>query len=263
MTTTPPVIFSYTSGNPDNLVGGDNAAMTDIQGPLYDIEAWLNGGNVQALVTSGAFIVGEIRFFAMARVDTLVGWLICDGQERLISSYPALAAALGTTYGTAPSGTSYFMVPDLRGRVVVGTGTPSGGGIQSNPAPVNRTIGTKWGVDATVLGAANIPQHAHAAGTIQTPVHSHDVNPPGWNFPIGNTSFTHGSGVSLAAGGYAIPILGLSVAANGQVSWASGTANAGPFTNTGTSGNYGTAAPTPVSGAQPSIAIPGYIYAGQ
>jgi hypothetical protein len=34
--------FSYTTGNPDNLVGGEDASMVDIQGPFYDLRAYLN-----------------------------------------------------------------------------------------------------------------------------------------------------------------------------------------------------------------------------
>jgi hypothetical protein len=38
------VPFSYTSGNPANLVGGNPAAMIDIRGPFADILAYLNTG---------------------------------------------------------------------------------------------------------------------------------------------------------------------------------------------------------------------------
>ena len=41
--------FSYTTGNPDNLVGGNPAVMTDIQGPFYDLRAYLNAQIVTAL----------------------------------------------------------------------------------------------------------------------------------------------------------------------------------------------------------------------
>jgi hypothetical protein len=34
--------FDYTSGNPDNLAGGGPARMQDIQGPFYDLRAYLN-----------------------------------------------------------------------------------------------------------------------------------------------------------------------------------------------------------------------------
>jgi hypothetical protein len=41
--------FAYTTGNPDNLVGGTPAVMTDIQGPFYDVRAYLNANIVAVL----------------------------------------------------------------------------------------------------------------------------------------------------------------------------------------------------------------------
>src|SRR4051812_25457850 len=56
--------FDYTSGNPDNLVGGGPARMQDIQGPFFDIRAWLNsasgggsGGGVALAVLSAAQVL--------------------------------------------------------------------------------------------------------------------------------------------------------------------------------------------------------------
>jgi hypothetical protein len=49
--------FDYTSGNPDNLTGGGPARMQDIQGPFYDLRAYLNsavgGGGSTVPVLSG------------------------------------------------------------------------------------------------------------------------------------------------------------------------------------------------------------------
>jgi hypothetical protein len=46
--------FSYVRGNPDNLVGGSDASMNDIQGPFYDLRDHLNANVVGAapLVTA-------------------------------------------------------------------------------------------------------------------------------------------------------------------------------------------------------------------
>jgi hypothetical protein len=40
--------FSYVRGNPDNLVGGSDASMNDIQGPFYDLRDHLNANVVGA-----------------------------------------------------------------------------------------------------------------------------------------------------------------------------------------------------------------------
>lgn len=53
------------------------------------------------------------------------GWLLCDGSAYNRTTYAALFAVIGTTYG-AGDGSTTFNVPDFRGRVAVGAGTGSG-----------------------------------------------------------------------------------------------------------------------------------------
>ena len=45
--------FQYTTGNPDNLVGGSDAAMIDIQGPFNDIRDYLNRPGQAVLTANG------------------------------------------------------------------------------------------------------------------------------------------------------------------------------------------------------------------
>src|SRR4051812_36107182 len=61
--------FAYTSGNPDNLTAGGPARMQDIQGPFYDLRAYLNsaagsgggsGGVASALVAAPVLDVGMV-----------------------------------------------------------------------------------------------------------------------------------------------------------------------------------------------------------
>ena len=52
-----------------------------------------------------------------------LGFLACEGQEVLQSAYPALYAAIGTTWGTASSAATHFKLPDLRGAFLRGTGS--------------------------------------------------------------------------------------------------------------------------------------------
>src|ERR1700741_4488678 len=48
-------------------------------------------------------------------------WMICDGSAISRTTYPALFAICGTTFG-AGAGSTTFNLPDLRGRVGVGAG---------------------------------------------------------------------------------------------------------------------------------------------
>lgn len=49
--------FSYSSGDPSHLTGGQNASMADIQGPLVDIRTFLNGGIGNSNLASNAGVL--------------------------------------------------------------------------------------------------------------------------------------------------------------------------------------------------------------
>lgn len=49
--------FSYTSGNPSNLAAGNNASMSDIQGPFTDLRTFINGGLGTSNLASNAGIL--------------------------------------------------------------------------------------------------------------------------------------------------------------------------------------------------------------
>lgn len=83
------------------------------------------------------------------------GWAFCQGQVMQISSNSALFSLLGTTYGG--NGYSTFQLPDLRGRVAVGTG--QGNGLQEN-----WVLGEMGGVENVTLTVAQMPAHNHTLG---------------------------------------------------------------------------------------------------
>jgi len=63
-------------------------------------------------------IVGTIKIFAGDVYPD--GWLPCDGRCLKIREYADLYTIIGTTYGG--NGRTTFVLPDLRGRVPVGSG---------------------------------------------------------------------------------------------------------------------------------------------
>ena len=97
---------------------------------------------------SQAFI-GEIRNFGFSFPPR--NWAACNGQVMSIASNNALFALIGTTYGG--NGVSTFALPDLRGRVPVGTGT--------GPGLTNRVWGESSGSENTTLSVSNLPSHTH------------------------------------------------------------------------------------------------------
>ena len=88
--------------------------------------------------------VGELRIFPWAA--TPQGWLPCDGREVSIDEHQALFVVIGTIYGG--DGQTMFALPDLRGRVPLGTGP----GIAA---------GQTGGEEAHTLSTRELPAHAH------------------------------------------------------------------------------------------------------
>lgn len=79
------------------------------------------------------------------------GWAMCYGQIVSISQNPALFSILGTSYGG--NGQTTFALPDLRGRVPVGTG--------QGPGTDNIILGQALGTSNTTLIMNNLPTHNH------------------------------------------------------------------------------------------------------
>lgn len=73
------------------------------------------------------------------------GWLLCDGTGYAAATYPALYAAIGTTYGSSGG----FQVPNMSNRVPVGYGS----GLN--------TLGETGGATSVTLTAAQTGMVAH------------------------------------------------------------------------------------------------------
>lgn len=96
-------------------------------------------------------MIGEIVTIAGISNPNPGNWLTCDGASLLRTDYPDLFATVGTTFG-AVDGT-HFSLPDLRGRVPLGTGT--GAGLSTY------ALGDSGGEENHVLITAETPAHSH------------------------------------------------------------------------------------------------------
>ncbi|MBN9300012.1 MAG: phage tail protein [Filimonas sp.] len=94
--------------------------------------------------------MAEIRCFAANFAPRT--WTLCWGQTIGISQNQALFSLLGTTYGG--NGVQTFCLPDLRGRIPVGTG-------QSTTGAGTYTLGQKGGEETHTIITTEMPMHNH------------------------------------------------------------------------------------------------------
>lgn len=87
--------------------------------------------------------VGCVIPFAGAAAPT--GWLLCQGQAVSRTTYAQLFSVIGTTYGSG-DGSTTFNLPDMRGRVAVGS---------------DANLGTISGEKTHVQTANEIANHGH------------------------------------------------------------------------------------------------------
>jgi microcystin-dependent protein len=100
--------------------------------------------------------VGEITLWGTSTAPT--GWLIADGSTVSRSTYSALFAVLGTTYGVG-DGSTTFGIPNLKGKVPVG---------RDSSDVAFDTIGETGGSKTSALVVANLPAHTHTASSTTT-----------------------------------------------------------------------------------------------
>lgn len=104
------------------------------------------------------------------------GWMLCDGAAVSRTTYAALFAVIGTTYG-AGDGETTFNIPNLAGRVVIGSSQ-------------SHALGTTGGSETVTLTADQLPAHVHEVPqhghendiAAKTPVLTHSITQPAYNY---------------------------------------------------------------------------------
>lgn len=94
------------------------------------------------------------------------GWLLCDGSEVSKITYSRLFSIIGTTYGN-PENSNNFVLPDLRGRNVIGASTG------------NYALAQKQGSETVTLSVTNLPIHSHTGTTDANGTHNHTASDSG------------------------------------------------------------------------------------
>jgi microcystin-dependent protein len=106
---------------------------------------------------SDVFLPGLVIPYAPTAAPP-TGWLLCTGQAVSRTTYAALFAAIGTTYGSG-DGSTTFNVPDMRGRFPAGAddmGTTRGAA-----GRIGTAMGASGGSQKKQLTSAHLPSHGH------------------------------------------------------------------------------------------------------
>ena len=112
----------------------------------------VSGGRVQDK-NGDIMPVGTVLPFAGTNAP--LGWLLCQGQAVPKDQYPGLYAVIGAMYGSTNAST--FMLPDLRGRTVIGEG-------QGSPTSTSWVQGRLFGEENHKLITEEMPSHKHNIG---------------------------------------------------------------------------------------------------
>lgn len=132
--------------------------------------------------------MGELRTFSFNFAPR--GWALANGQLLPINQNQALFSILGTAYGG--NGTTNFALPNLQGRVPIGSGLSNGN--------IPYVVGNAGGSATVALSASQIPAHPHNAnGSTGGPTIG---NPTASSLPATYPANAYGidSSVTLASG---------------------------------------------------------------
>ena len=192
------------------------------------------------LTGTDAFLpIGGIIPFAGSTAPT--NYLLCNGNPVSRTTYSALFAVCGTTYG-AGDGSTTFNLPDLRDRLPLGAGPTF-------------SRGTTGGSDTMTLTTFHLPSHSHSfsdtstsagshghslSGSVGSSSHSHSVGNQGTRSDIlagGGTTTASTGGGSTGSDSHSHSLSGSADSAGGHTHDVSGTTGSvgsgGAFSTTG------------------------------
>lgn len=149
--------YNYSNGDGPSVLlttepNGATEPVSVLDQAIRQIKSYLNDPTAGPAALIAALIpTGLTSPYAGSTAPS--GWLICDGSAISRTTYAALFAIVGTTYGIG-NGSTTFNLPDLRDRTVRGK---SG----------STTLGATAGNDAVTLTLAQI-DHQHTTGRIES-----------------------------------------------------------------------------------------------
>ena len=159
-----------------------------------------NNHAIRVLSGTSDFGSGLVTGNGMVPVGTMVmwvtntaptNWILCRGQAVSRSTFAALFAVIGTTYGNG-NGSTTFNVPDLQQRFPLGKATSGTG---ATLGATGGAIDHEHTVDAHSHGDGSlaVASHSHDDGTLAVASHSHGDG------SLAVAAHNHGAGTLAAA----------------------------------------------------------------
>ena len=151
----------------------DISGNADIAGTLEADVITVNGTALATVITNTSPTMPAGVIVPYAGTSAPTGWVLCYGQSvtqgSSSSTYYALHAAIGTTYGSGSGGAGDFSIPDLRGRVVAGQddmGGSSANRLTDQTGGLNGdTLGDTGGSETHTLLITQMAEHSHLPPT--------------------------------------------------------------------------------------------------
>lgn len=203
---------------PSNIVDGDaldaapvmanfNQIVTNVNANAAD----LNAQNTFSQPQNGVAAILPNQFVTLAQVQALFAqivpigtildygvagvpgnFLACLGQAVNRTTYAALFAVIGTTWGVGDGATT-FNVPNFARATSIGAG---------GSGTFGATTGSAGGAETVVISGAQLPYHTHG---VNDPTHAHSVYDPGHNHAHSDPGHAHSIADPGHAHGYTAP----------------------------------------------------------
>jgi microcystin-dependent protein len=165
------------------FVDSADAVAANVKYENSTIKLQIGGSSVAEFTATNNTVIptGSLQMFAGSASPS--GWLTCDGAAVNRTTYAALFAVIGTTYG-AGNGTTTFNLPDMRGRAPIGVGTGSG--------LTARALADEVGAETHTLTIDEMPAHSHSVVSTGYRTNSFDSGTFVGNNTAGQTGSTGG-----------------------------------------------------------------------
>lgn len=150
-------------------IGLSTISQAEAEAGTATTERALTAQRIAQAISSLAPKVPTGTVFQFAGSSAPAGYLLCYGQAVSRTTYAALFAVVGTTYGVG-DGSTTFNVVDMRGRGAIGLDNMGGTSANRVTNAQADTLGGNAGAETHTLTTTEMPAHSHDIGNYITDV---------------------------------------------------------------------------------------------